>query len=461
MAAQRTEREEQTGPVEKAAYGAYFAGQNITYFLIQGYLLTYYVSQLNFDPALVGTLFLVVRVWDAVNDPLIGLMMDRVRLGGSRFKTWLNFTAFLMPLATFALFLAPTEAAFPLKLTYAVVTYLVWDVLYTMSEVPIFSVSTAMTKNARERDTLLTLTQIGSVLGVAAGTIIADQLLGEGVEGINWVLFGGIPSALAVVFMIPQIFAVKERFNTEVVEGVGLVEMIREVLRNDQHLIIMTLYLSQAFNNAVTGFAIYVAQGYYGEAQLATRAGLFSLVGIIGLGVVTPRIIRRIGKQRYLQVTMLATILFSIPLFFIPGSMPYLAMVFFGIRTATLVVTSLLRPMFTADAIEYGEAKTGVRNDSTAFAIQTFFNKTGDAIGAAFTGYILGWVGFNEQLTVAQQSASTINSLQVWFVVLPMLMAATFLIGVTFFYRLDERTVRRLVTLNEEDKTPIEDPLAV
>ncbi|NDJ54667.1 MAG: MFS transporter [Chloroflexi bacterium] len=435
---------------ERFAYSAYFAGQNIIYIVITTYLLTYYVSQVRLDPALVAVIFLIVRIWDAVNDPLIGLLMDRVEFLNSRFKGWINVTAFLMPAATFLMFLVPLDASLGVKLAYVVVTYLIWDVLYTASEVPIFAVSTSMTTNERERTILLTLTQIGSVLGAAIGVGLGGFLFDEGVDATNWLLLGGIPAVMAVVLMVPQMFAIQERHHTDVVEGVTLGQMIREVLRNDQHLIIMSLYLSQAFLNAVAVFGIYVAERYYGDARLASFTSAFALLGVVGLGIITPAVVRRWGKKTYLEVMMIATIVLSIPVFFIPGDLALLAMVFLALRTMTLVVTSLLRPMFTADCVEYGEQKTGIRNEATAFSIQTFFNKSGDALGTSLGGFVLAWVAFDELLPVAEQSVETINALWLWFIILPMFMAAVMWLGSRFLYKLDEETVAGYIIANKQ-----------
>jgi GPH family glycoside/pentoside/hexuronide:cation symporter len=438
----------ETRPFERVGYSLYFSGQNIAYTLIQGYLLMYYVSFQNLNPGIVATVFLVVRIWDAVNDPMLGLLMDRVRFGAARFKGWINLTAFLMPIATFLLFVVPQGASVPVKIIWLVVTYLIWDVLYTMSEVPSFAVSTSMTNNQRERTLLLALTQIGSVLGAAAGMGLITLFLGEGVDRINWLFLAGLPSLVAMVAMIPQMFSLRERHHTEPVQQVSLKDMVKELLRNDQHFIIMALYLSQAFLNGVGVFAVYVAEGIFGNAQFATLTSVFTLLGVVVLGAFTPSIVHRFGKRRYLELSMLLTIVFSIPVFFIPGDNGVLAMVFLGIRTMTLVVTSLLRPMFTSDCIEYGQDKTGVRTESAAFAVQTLVNKTGDAIGVSLGGYILALVAFNEDLPLAAQSESTLESLKIWYIVLPMIMAAVMYIGPKLFYRLNEDKVKALIELN-------------
>lgn len=440
----------QTRGSERTSYALYFAGQNIVYTLIQGYLLIFYVSYLGVRPGIVATVFLVVRVWDAVNDPLIGVMMDRVRFGGSRFKGWINLAAFLVPISTFLLFVLPPDTAGWVKIVYLVVSYLVWDVLYTVSEVPSFAVSTSMTRYEGERTLLLALTQIGSVLGAAAGMGIVTIFVGDGVDAINWLLMAGVPAAVAMAVMIPQMFTIEERHHTDAVQGVGIGEMIKEVLRNDQHLKIMVLYLSQMFLNAVSVFAIYVAEGIFGDARFATLTSVFTLLGIVVLGALTPAIVRRWGKRRYLEASMILTVIFSIPVFFIPETNGILAMVFLGTRTMTLVVTSLLRPMFTADSIEYGQNKTGVRSEAAAFSIQTFINKTGDALGVSLGGYILALVAFNEQLPLAEQAPGTLDALKIWYIVLPMIMAAVMYVGPKLLYRLDEERVKELIEENEK-----------
>jgi GPH family glycoside/pentoside/hexuronide:cation symporter len=353
-----------------------------------------------------------------------------------------------MPLSTFLLFVLPPGSAPVLKIVYLVVSYLLWDVLYTVSEVPSFAVSTAMTNQEQERTLLLALTQIGSVLGAAAGMGLITIFLGGGVDEINWLLLGGVPTGVAMLVMIPQMFSVRERHHTEAVKNVSLKDMVKELLRNDQHFKIMALYLSQAFLNAVGVFAVYVAEGIFGNARFATLTSVFTLLGVVVLGAFTPAIVRRYGKRRYLEFSMVLTIIFSIPVFFIPESRGVLAMVFLGIRTMTLVVTSLLRPMFTADCIEYGQHKTGVRTESAAFAVQTFVNKTGDAIGVSLGGYILAIVGFNESVALAAQAPETLNALKIWYIGLPMLMAAVMYLGPKLFYRLDEERVKDLISKN-------------
>lgn len=440
----------ETGIAERVGYTLYFAGQNLVYALISGYLLVFYVSYLGISPALVATVFLVVRIWDAVNDPLIGIALDRVKLGRYRYKSWLNLTAFLMPAMTFILFVIPPDASDPVKIVLMVATYVIWDVLYTASEVPAFAVSTSMTVGEKERTVLLTLTQIGSVAGTAVGMGLALLFLGDGVDEIHWLLFAGAPAILAILIMVPQIFTLRERHHTEPERSVTVPRMIREVLRNDQHFAIMAMFVSQAFLNAATVFGTYVAEGIYGDARLASLTGVFTLVGILLLGAFTPAIVSRYGKKRYLEVSMIASLVLTVPVFFIPATRPLVAIAFVGLRSMALVVTSLLRPMFTADCIEYGQHKTGVRAESVAFSVQTFFNKTGDAIGTSLGGFVLAVAAFNEDLSLAEQSEATMTFLHMAFIILPMLMGLVMWFGPKSFYKLDEKKVKEFIAANAD-----------
>ena len=442
--------QKETGVLERFSYSFYFVGQNVAYQMIQGYLLMFYVSYLQIRPALVASVFLAVRIWDAVNDPMIGVAMDRFRFRRSRFKGWLTFTAFAMPAATFALFLTPPSASMALKIGLMIGTYVIWDVLYTVSEVPSFAAATTMANTERERTLLLTLTQIGSVAGTAAGMGIAFFFLADGVDAVNWTMFALTPTLFAVLLMAPQIFTVRERHIPPQTDGISLRKMIREVARNDQHFIMMALYASQAFLNAASVFAVYVAEAVYGNAQLASLTGVFSLVGIMGLGAATPAIVGRWGKRRYLEISMLLCIVLSIPIFFVPGTRPVVAMVFLGMRSIALIVTTLLRPMFTADCIEYGQHKTGIRSESAAFAVQTLFNKTGDALGGSLGALVLALALFDEARPLAEQSAGTIRFLWLAYIILPMIMAALMYLGPKLWYKLDEETVSGYITENEQ-----------
>lgn len=441
----------QTTTAERLTYNFYFAGQNAVYYIIEAVWAIYFVHHLSMDPSKVVLVVLVVRLFDAINDPILGVLMQRVRIKKwGKYKFWMNLTAVLVPITTFAMFTIPQGGSMVIKTLYLVITYVAWDISYSISEIPAFSVATTMTTNEEERTLILSLTQIGSMLGTVFGVGIMLIWGGDEVSEISWGYVRLVVAIVAVACMIPQAFFVKERYHVEEEQTVSFLDMLKQIPRNGQHLLIMALYTSQAFLNAANTFGSFVADGVLMNRYFAEIAAIFTLFGICLLGGFATRIVKKLGKKRFLEYSMLATIGLSVPAFFIPKAFPIVLVAFLGLRIATLVVTSILRPMFTADSIEYGQYKLGIRNEAASYAIQTFFNKTGDAIGHALALWILASVGWIEGVDPQAQSPGTLDALWIWYLILPIIMAAIMYIGPKMGYKITEDKVA--IWLKENEK---------
>lgn len=139
---------------EKGSYGLFFLGENIFYNLIVGYMTIYY-TDIGITAATVAVVVLIVKVWDAINDPLFGGIMDRIKFKKGRFVPWLRLSLVGLPIATIVMFAIPSRAHPMVKVIWAVISYMLWDLSYTMCDVPIFGVVTAMTDNQQERVTFV------------------------------------------------------------------------------------------------------------------------------------------------------------------------------------------------------------------------------------------------------------------------------------------------------------------
>ena len=140
-------QKQKTGMVtgkEKASYGLYFLGQNIFYMLIYMYMNTYF-TDVGISVAAVAVIALIVKVWDAVNDPLFGGLMDKIQFKKGKFLPWLRISLVGIPVATVLMFAIPNGAAPWVKVTWAVIAYMLWDTSYTLCDVPIFGIVTTIT----------------------------------------------------------------------------------------------------------------------------------------------------------------------------------------------------------------------------------------------------------------------------------------------------------------------------
>ena len=137
---------------EKFSYGMYFMGQNVFYGLI-GYMTTYF-TDVGITAALVAVVALITKVWDAINDPIFGMIMDKVHFKKGKFLPWLRISVIAIPVSTILLFVIPTGIPLVAKLIWATLAYMLWDTAYTLCDVPIFGIVTTMTLDQKERVSL-------------------------------------------------------------------------------------------------------------------------------------------------------------------------------------------------------------------------------------------------------------------------------------------------------------------
>lgn len=226
----------ETDSRERKSYYIYFAGQNMIYSLVSTYLVTYLMFQ-GVDLAKAGTIMLLVKIWDAINDAIFGVIFDSVKFrSGKKYLPWLKISNFLIPLSTIILFLIPKSSGETLKLAWFAVAYICWDTAYTLCDVPIYGVITSMTKNMDERNSMLSYKSIWGGVGTAVTTLIASVLVSEKI-GSNYSVVAIITSVGALSTMLPVVFNIKERYNSVDEETFTIRRMLKYLIRNKYLLI--------------------------------------------------------------------------------------------------------------------------------------------------------------------------------------------------------------------------------
>ncbi|MEM9424392.1 MAG: MFS transporter, partial [Spirochaetota bacterium] len=158
-----------TSRSERLSYGSFFLGQNIIFTVVTSYLMLFYTDVMGIAAISVATLFLIARVWDAVNDPILGSIVDKADLKKGKFLPWINSTVFLLPVVTIILFIDPKWGESG-NLVYAYITYILWGMVYTVSDVPIFALATVLTDKGNERVALIS---IGRIFAGIASLVMA------------------------------------------------------------------------------------------------------------------------------------------------------------------------------------------------------------------------------------------------------------------------------------------------
>ncbi len=432
---------------EKYSYGGFFLGQNIIYALIAGFLMIYYTEVVSLKAVDVGIMFAIARLWDAINDPIMGIIIDKVKLKSGKFLPWIRTVTFLLPIIVIILFTNPfADAAYNIKLIYAYITYIAFGMVYTLSDVPIFAQSTVVSSDVNERTSYLMTGRffalIGSLVAIVIFPLIATKI-------------GLAPSAylmaiIAFFTMLPFVFFGKERIHDkENSEKITVGKMIKVVFSNKYLLIYFTSFI------LLRGLMINQITGNYFYAFVMENTAIISIVALLSiipgllLAVVAPKLIRKLGKIKLYIILNLIGAVAGILLFFVGYNSTLVVIILATLMSFPITASSIMMGLFVGDCIEYGEYKTGHRNEALSFSVQTFTNKASTAITALIGGVALSAIGYVDASSVNDQVGHSLFTLTT---IIPAVGVVISILVFAMFYKLTESKVKDMIKANNEKK---------
>ena len=447
---------------ERVSYWSYFVGQNIFYNVVTTFMATYLMMN-GIDLGKIAVVTLIVKIWDAVNDPLFGIIFDKIKFkNGQKCLPWLRLSVGLIPITTVLLFIIPSGMAQSGKLIWFMIAYLLWDSSYTVCDVPIYSMVTTMTDNINERNTLMSLGRLFSGAGMGLSGMLCTLLVSEKV-GLSFSPTVILLSVLGLLFMIPLCFVGKERnYHGELEdEAFSIKRMLMYLVRNKYLLI---YYLGYLFaNGLMTGNALSLFVSYYlfGSANFNIILGILSTVPSIVVALLIPVVSQKFDKFKLFFICNTVAAVLGLVMYFIGWQNKLLFIVLMIIRCLFTSVTGTLGFMFTPVCAEYGQYKTGVDAKGITFSIQTFTTKIAAAVASSLGLAILGFFDWTkieaesfadiEKLNIVQ-SATALNGLWVTYILVPSIgLAITSFIYL--FYRLRDKDVQIMAKYNAGEIT--------
>lgn len=454
----------QTTKNERKSYYTYFFGQNMIYNMIAGYLSTFLLL-IGVNPVKSAAVMLAVKVWDAVNDAVFGVIFDKFRFkSGQKYIPWLKIACALTPIATIAIFIIPTAASETVKLAWFAIAYVIWDTAYTLCDVPAFGIITAMTGNIEERNTILSLKGITGGVGSALTTVLVTLLISEFI-GLGYGSVSVVVAIVAMATMFPICKHCQERNKTSDEEQFTVKRMLRYVISNKYLLIYYIGYIF--YSGAQTYNALHMIMAYYiYENSLASLiTGTVAALPQLFMALLVPKIIRKIDKTKLFRISAIATILLSFLI--IPTRNSFVLFVItYMLRSIPLGIIGVLSFTFTPDCAEYGQYTTGTEAKGITFAIQTFAVKLAAAVSGSMGLAILGLFGFKTEFeingikqevsnfadlesinAIAQQTSEALDGLWFTYNIVPIigLVIALF---IWYFYKLNDKDVQIMADCN-------------
>ena len=358
------------------------------------YVLTLLLNN-GVNEVLAGAIILAPKIWDAINDTLFGFIIDKVRFKGGRFLPWIKLSAILMPIATVFLFSVPGSLSVTGKCIWIVIGYVLWDTSYTISDTPIYALSTSMTNNMDERTTILSLRGVTGAIGGLLAAVLIPLLYGQNGANLGWSVTAIIVSVLGLACMLPVGFVAKERFDAEKEEEASFKELFTALIQNKNLFVIIGVRFIFLLTYTVQVLNPIFCEYVMGNETIASLLALLISVPSIVLSVVLPILCRRFDKVHMLVVFMVIFAVPSILQYFVGYESLAIFLLITTIRAIGYAGFTALIFMFIPDCIEYGQYTTGQRNAGTSFCLQTFVSKLNSAVISSLTAFIIAAMGFS------------------------------------------------------------------
>lgn len=396
------EQKRQLTGVEKASYGLGAVGKDMMYMLSASYVFYYFQDILGASALALGIISMVARVFDAFNDPIMGVIVAKTKTKWGKFRPWLLIGTITNAIVLVVMFSAPPTLDGGGLVAYAAVTYILWGVTYTMMDIPYWSMIPAFTKGGKEREGLTTLARSCAGVGSALVSIFTVMVVGAlgtkfapsgsnayEIERIGFKYVAWIVAIVFVVFIVITCINVKEKSSVEM-QTASVGDMFKALLSNDQAMtVVITIVLINTALYVTSNLVIYFFKYDLGGVSWKANYTLFNTVGggvqILSMMLLYP-LLRRVLKLNnlkiftygicasvvgYLILLSMATVgVKTLPPLLIPG---IIIMAVAGVNNVVITV-------FLANTVDYGELKNGRREESVIFSMQTFVVKLASGI---------------------------------------------------------------------------------
>lgn len=484
------------GMLDKIAYAAGDFGCNMS-FALKGTVQTFWLVYMMMETGLLSALLLVVQIWDAVNDPLIGNMIDndkrKYKMG--KFKMYIFVGACGLLIAGAAVFLPFPDASVVVKAILFVLGYIVWDACYTVANVPYGSMLSLITEDSGERAQLSTWRSIGSMFGNIIPMIILPMLIWQKVtydgtgdyhtnpltgeaykigdpvldpltgkqfetllgERVFWAaLIMGVLGFVAFMFMIKKI-TIRVDENTvktnESGEKFNIISAFGKFIKNRPAVgaTIAAMGMFLGMQSATTANTIMFAT-YFNKASMS---GVVQMIGFLPMVLFLPfikKLVNKFGKKEASVAGTVLSVIGGVIMLIFPtvenrdtALIVYLAgLIAFGIGMGVYTCVSWA---MMADAIDYNEWKFNTREEGTVYSLHSFFRKLAQGVGPSIVLLIMGILGYDSELGTIGQSFETSHNM-CWLVAgLYLFSAVVQFIGIAVVYNLDKKT---LAVMNAE-----------
>ena len=437
---------------EKVGYGIGDTASNLYFQIFVNFLLFFYTDIFGIPAAAVGTMLIVSRFWDAVNDPMMGVIADRTNSKWGKYRPYLIWMSVPLAIVGVLTFITPNFSITG-KIIYAYITYTLVMMAYTAINIPYSALMGVISPNSQERTSVATYRFVLAFAGafiVQGLTLPLVDFFGNGNQRTGFPLTMALFGIVACILFYFSFATTNERVQAPAAQKTSLKEDIKNLIDNRpwMYLLVMGVF-TLGYIIIRSSSILYYFKYYIGNEVLASLFMVLGTVAVIAGVACTQFLANKFGKKKLYIVVMSLSTLLTCLFYFIPGEQIVLIFVLHILISFIMAPQAPLLWSMYADSADYSEWKNKRRATGLVFSAATFAQKIGIAVGGGLAGWLLAYFGF---VANTQQSADTLNGIRLMMSFIPAIGSLIATIA-AIFYELDEDTMKNIEVELEARRT--------
>lgn len=446
------------GMKDKIGYAFGDMGCNFSFQLVSSYMYLFYTQCIGLSAGDWAWIIVVSKVWDAINDVLIGNLVDRKRISKkSKFMPWIAIGSVGLVVFSIMVFTPVQDFSKIGKIIWCLLSYCLWSVAYTLINVPYGSLHSVITEDPKQRTTLSTFRSIGASLPAVLVMILPKIVYKDNVLSENRLFIVSIVFSIAafIVFFAMRKMVTERVVREDKVEKVSYISTVKSYFTNRAMMGITIATIAVViFYNSSMSVNNLVFQFYFNDASKSTFAMIASYIPLVAFMPFASNIVAKVGKKKLISVSGMVSVIAGLVMLVLPitpdtkGIIIYVIGLMF-VNTGCCVFQIIVWAI-VADCIEASYRKKGVREEASLYALYSFFRKLSQGIGSAVVALALSAVHYDENAAV--QAAGVGSNIKNLYIALLVIGLGVMTLSMWFIYNIDFKQEQSFAKAQEENE---------
>lgn len=431
---------------DKLGYGFGDFGCNMSFAFINSYLMVFYVTCMKIDPGHFSIIILIAKIFDAINDPIIGGLCDASKPGkDGKFKPWIKWASIPLLLSSILMFIYAPNAPYAVKVAMCLGLYCIWSVAYTSVNVPYGSMQSVITTDPQQRTALSTSRSVGALLAQLPIMIVLPLVVydkNDNPRGELFIIFVAVMGVIGLVsfYLLRKLTVERVAPQTNAPQKFNYVATLISFFKN-RHMLGVTIstvsYL--ALMMTVTNSLQYVFMCYFKNTILISLATILAGLPVaLGIVLVKPASKKFTKKQLCTYPFAISAVASGLATF-IQFENPYIWIALISIAMFGASFYMVLMWALVADCIDFQESQTGRREEGSIYATYSLFRKIAQGVGASLVAFAIKTTGYDQNLDALSQAAGVPEKIYFVTGLLPFIGSLICLVSMHFLYKLGDK----------------------